>query len=170
MMHRDDDTPPPRPRWLGWALMVFMALVVLGMLNLGWRMLQPGPGAVSAAQGASGAGGLEGSAASPPSAPAGLRLVEASDCLRCHGMERYYVGPSFQQIAARYRDRGDAVDYLAGKIRNGSVGEWGRTLMPRHPQVTEAQAREMAQWLVSLPVPAAAAPGASASEAASAPR
>ncbi len=100
-MHRDDETPPPRPRWLGWALMVFMALVVLGMLNLGWRMLQPGPGAASAAERASGAGGLEGSAASPPSAPAGLRLVEASDCLRCHGMERYYVGSSFQQLAAR---------------------------------------------------------------------
>ena len=169
-MHRDDETPPPRPRWLGWALMVFMALVVLGMLNLGWRMLQLGPGAASAAQGASGAGGLEGSAASPPSAPAGLRMVEASDCLRCHGMERYYVGPSFQQIAARYRDRADAVDYLVGKIRNGSVGEWGRTLMPRHPQVTEAQAREMAQWLVSLPVPSAAAQGASAAEPASAAR
>lgn len=168
-MHRDDETLPPRPRWLGWALMVFMALVVLGMLNLGWRMLQPGPGVASAVQGASGAGGL-GSAVAPPSAPAGLRLVEASDCLRCHGMERHYVGPSFQQIAARYRDRADAVDYLAGKIRNGSVGAWGRTVMPRHPQVTEAQAREMAQWLVSLPVPTAAAPGASAPEAASASR
>ena len=169
-MHRDDETPPPRPRWLGWALLVFMALVVLGMLNLGWRMLQPGPGAASAAERASGAGGPDGSAALPPSAPAGLRLVEASDCLRCHGMERYYVGPSFQQIAARYRDRADAVGYLAGKIRNGSVGEWGRTLMPRHPQVTEAQAREMAQWLVSLPVPSAAAQGASAAEPASAAR
>lgn len=170
MMHRDDETPPPRPRWLGWALTGFMALVVLGMLNLGWRMLQPVSGAASAAERASGAGGLKGSAASPPSAPAGLSLVEASDCLRCHGMERHYVGPSFQQIAARYRDRADAVDYLAGKIRNGSVGAWGRTVMPRHPQVTEAQAREMAQWLVSLPVPAAAAPGASAAEPASAAR
>jgi len=117
----------------------------------------------------SGAGGQD-SAASTPAASAGLRLVEASDCLRCHGMERRYVGPSFQQIAARYRDRADAVDYLAGKIRNGSVGAWGRTVMPRHPQVTEAQAREMTQWLVSLPVPSVAAPGASASEAASAPR
>jgi len=42
--------------------------------------------------------------------------------------------------------------------------------MPRHPQVTEAQAREMAQWLVSLPVPSAAAQGASAAEPASAAR
>lgn len=85
-------------------------------------------------------------------------------------MERYYVGPSFQEIAVRYRDRADAVDYLARKIRNGSVGEWGRTVMPRHPQVTEAQTREMAQWLVSLPVPPAAAQSARAAEAASTPR
>lgn len=171
-MHRHEETPPPRPRWLGWALMVFMALVVLGMLNLAWRMLQPGPNvvnAVSAAQSASGVGG-HGSAAQPSLATAGLRLVEGSDCLRCHGMERHYVGPSFQQIAARYREQPDAVDYLARKIRNGSVGEWGRIVMPRHPQLSEAQAREMAQWLVSLPVPSGAVQGASAAEAPSATR
>ncbi len=160
-MHRDDESPTPRPRWLKWALGASSALVVLGMLNLGWRMLQPGADLPEAAQGASGPGGNSGSAP-PPSGSPGLRLVKASDCLRCHGVERYYVGPPFQQIAARYRDRADALDYLARKIRNGSVGEWGRTVMPRQPQVSETQAHEMAQWLVSLPVPPAAAQGASA--------
>lgn len=160
MMHRDDETPPPRPRWLGWALMVFMALVVLGMLNLGWRMLQP----------VSGAGG-QGSAASPPSASAGLRLVEASDCLRCHGMERPLRRP-FVPADCSAVPRPRRRRRLPGRQDHqpGGVGAWGRTVMPRHPQVTEAQAREMAQWLVSLPVPSVAAPGASASEAASAPR
>ena len=38
-MHPDDDTPPPRPRWLGWALIAFGLLVALGMLNLGVRMV-----------------------------------------------------------------------------------------------------------------------------------
>lgn len=38
-MQPDDDTPPPRPRWLGWVLIVFMLLVVMGMLNLGVRMV-----------------------------------------------------------------------------------------------------------------------------------
>ena len=69
--------------------------------------------------------------------------------LRCHGMDRHYVGPSFQQIAARYRDRADAVDYLAGKIRNGSVGDWGRIVMPRHPQIAEGDARRMAEWVLA---------------------
>ena len=38
-MHPDDDTPPPRPRWLGWALIAFGLLITLGMLNLGVRMV-----------------------------------------------------------------------------------------------------------------------------------
>src|SRR5256885_6100841 len=38
-------------------------------------------------------------------------LVEGNDCLRCHGLVRHYVGPSFQQIAERYRAREDAADY-----------------------------------------------------------
>ena len=79
-------------------------------------------------------------------------MVESSDCLRCHGMDRRYVGPSFRQISARYQDRPDAAAYLARKIREGSVGEWGRTVMPRHPQVTEVQAHAMALWVLGLPI------------------
>ena len=67
-------------------------------------------------------------------------------------MDRRYVGPSFRQIAARYQDRPDATAYLAHKIREGSVGEWGRTVMPRHPQVTEVQAQAMALWVLGLPI------------------
>lgn len=136
-----DDTPPPRPRWLGWALVVFMVLVVLGVLNVGWRILQPGPAAQA----------LDAAQQVHPERAAGRALVEASDCLRCHGLERHAVGPGFRQIAARYAGRSDAPAYLAGRIREGSVGVWGRTLMPRHPQITEAQALQMAQWLLALP-------------------
>src|SRR5256885_12295191 len=64
-------------------------------------------------------------------------LVEGNDCLRCHGLVRHYVGPSFQQIAERYRAREDAADYLARKIREGGAGEWGRAIMPRHPRSEE---------------------------------
>ena len=167
-MHPDDDTPPPRPRWLGWALIAFGLLVALGMLNLGVRMVlsakpaqaeaagavtpQPPASANPAAPMAPAAGASEAAAAPKTTSLAGQALVEASDCLRCHGLDRRYVGPSFRQIAARYQDRPDAAAYLARKIREGSVGEWGRNVMPRHPQVTEVQSQAMALWVLGLPV------------------
>ena len=79
--------------------------------------------------------------------------MEGNDCLRCHGLVRHYVGPSFQQIAGRYRGREDAADDLARKIREGGAGEWGRAIMPRHPHIDTAQSLQMAAWLLSLPSP-----------------
>lgn len=40
-----EDGDAPRPRWLGWAIVVFMLLVVLGLLNVGWLILRPAPAA-----------------------------------------------------------------------------------------------------------------------------
>jgi cytochrome c551/c552 len=159
-MQPDDDTPPPRPRWLGWALIAFGLLVALGMLNLGVRMvLSAKPAQADAPQQPTSTAPVAGVAEVPQtSSLAGQALVQASDCLRCHGMDRRYVGPSFRQIADRYREQPDAANYLARKIREGSVGVWGRTVMPRHPQVNEAQTSDMARWLLSLPPAQAAAP------------
>ena len=159
-MHPDDDNPPPRPRWLGWALIAFGLLITLGMLNLGVRMvLSAKPAQADAPQQPTSTAPVAGVAEVPQtSSLAGQALVQASDCLRCHGMDRRYVGPSFRQIADRYREQPDAANYLARKIREGSVGVWGRTVMPRHPQVNEAQSSDMARWLLSLPPAQAAAP------------
>ncbi|MBK0112180.1 MULTISPECIES: c-type cytochrome [unclassified Delftia] len=153
----EGDDAPHRPRWLGWALVVFMLLVALGVFNIGWRIMR-GP-AVAPVAPAAGLPAAAVTAAADPNADAGPRLlagkalVEGNDCLRCHGMVRHYVGPSFQQIAERYRAREDAADYLARKIREGGAGEWGRAIMPRHPHLDTAQSLQMAAWLLSLPSP-----------------
>ena len=78
-------------------------------------------------------------------------LAQKSDCMSCHGMVHAQIGPGFAQIAARYRGDADAPARLAGKIRNGSVGAWGRVIMPRHPQLTEADALALARWVLSQP-------------------
>lgn len=154
----EGDDAPHRPRWLGWALVVFMLLVALGVFNIGWRIMRgpavapvaglPAAAVAAAADPNAGAGTDAG-----PRLLAGKAQVEGNDCLRCHGMVRHYVGPSFQQIAERYRAREDAADYLARKIREGGAGEWGRAIMPRHPHLDTAQSLQMAAWLLSLPSP-----------------
>lgn len=81
--------------------------------------------------------------------------AKASDygCFSCHGMVRKQVGPGFAQIAERYRKAPVPPEQLATKIRNGSVGTWGRVIMPRQRQVSEADAQALAVWVLSQPSP-----------------
>jgi len=92
-----------------------------------------------------------GLAAAQPVTP--QALAQKSDCMSCHGMVHPQVGPGFAQIAARYRGDTDAPTRLAGKIRNGSVGAWGRVIMPRHPQLSDAETLALARWVLSQPSP-----------------
>lgn len=76
---------------------------------------------------------------------------QALGCMRCHGMVTTYVGPGFAEIAARYRGDADAPARLRRVIRQGSVGTWGRVIMPRQPQVSEADAALLADWILNQP-------------------
>ncbi len=90
-----------------------------------------------------------GAAAAEASRPVGAALAKDKGCFRCHDGVRHFVGPAFTQVADRYRDDATAAERLAGRIRQGSVGEWGRVIMPRQPQVTAADAAVLADWVLS---------------------
>lgn len=76
---------------------------------------------------------------------------QALGCMRCHGMVTTYVGPGFAEIATRYRGDADAPARLRKLIRQGSVGSWGRVIMPRQPQVGETDAALLADWILAQP-------------------
>lgn len=135
----DEENYPPRPRWIGWLIGLVMLAAALGVANIGWRIMR-----VSSAEKAG-----EALVQKHPELAQGKKLVEQSDCLRCHGWERHYVGPAFVDIAQKYQSQSDAQQYLAGKIRGGSVGVWGNVIMPRHPQISEEQSLLMARWVLS---------------------
>ena len=78
-------------------------------------------------------------------------LLRKNGCMACHGLVHKQVGPGFAQIAERYRNDPEAPPRLAEKIRNGSVGTWGRVIMPRQSLVSEADARVLATWVLSQP-------------------
>ena len=84
-------------------------------------------------------------------AHADLALAMSKNCMSCHAVERKVLGPSFKDIAAKYRDNKAAPDLLATKIMKGGSGVWGPVPMPANSQVNEADAKKLAAWVLSTP-------------------
>jgi cytochrome c len=82
-------------------------------------------------------------------AVADLALATSKNCMSCHAVERKVLGPSFKEIAAKYKDDKTATDRLATKIIKGGSGVWGPLSMPANPQVSEADAKKLATWVLS---------------------
>lgn len=88
----------------------------------------------------------------------GQRLIEGSDCMACHVVDRPSIGPSYQEVAKRYAGQAEAEDYLVQKIIQGGGGVWGEQAMAAHPQLAEEDARAMVRYIRSLGVEAPAVP------------
>ncbi len=93
--------------------------------------------------------------AAAPEAPAeeAEQLARQHACLGCHSIDKHTpVAPSLQKIAERYRDRKDAVAYLADRIGSGSKGAWSDSAksMPAYPALTPPQLRSLAQWIMTM--------------------
>ncbi len=87
------------------------------------------------------------SAAAP--AFADQALATSKNCMACHAVDKKLVGPSFKEIAAKYAADKGAVDKLAAKIVKGGSGVWGAVPMPANAQVTEADSKTLAAWVMS---------------------
>ena len=77
-------------------------------------------------------------------------LVVKKNCLACHQIDKRKYGPNFKEVAAKYADQKNAADILARKIRRGGTGVWGQGVMPPQPQVSAAEARALASYVLSL--------------------
>jgi cytochrome c len=77
-------------------------------------------------------------------------LVVKKNCLACHYVDKRKYGPSFQQVAAKYADQKNAAEVLSKKIRRGGTGVWGQDVMPPQPQVSTAEARALATYVLTL--------------------
>ena len=80
----------------------------------------------------------------------GLELIGASDCTTCHAIDKKVIGPAYVDVAAKYENTPATIDTLVSKVINGGSGNWGTIAMAPHPQVPEADAREMVKYIMSL--------------------
>jgi cytochrome c len=89
------------------------------------------------------------SALASSSAMASPDLAKAKNCMACHAVANKLVGPAFKDVAAKYAGQKDAEAKLAAKVLKGGSGAWGAVPMPANPQVSDAEAKTLARWVLA---------------------
>lgn len=74
-------------------------------------------------------------------------LAKAKNCMSCHAIDKKLVGPSYKDVAAKYKAAD--VPKLADKIKKGGSGVWGAVPMPPN-NVTPEEATKLAKWVLTV--------------------
>lgn len=73
---------------------------------------------------------VAGFALSAGQASANEELTKKNGCIACHGPDEKVVGPSWKDVAVKYKDDAKAAGTLAAKLNAGGKGVWGQVAMP----------------------------------------
>ena len=82
------------------------------------------------------------------------QLAKKSGCLECHSVDKTIKGPSFHDVAARYKGDAQARDFLIEKVKKGGKGNWTEIThgipMPPHSRIlTTAETERLVDWILS---------------------
>lgn len=76
-------------------------------------------------------------------------LAKKNNCLGCHQVAKKVVGPSFQDIAKKYKGDAKAAAHLEKSIVEGSKGVWGPVPMAAQKNAA-GDAKALAAWILKL--------------------
>ena len=83
-------------------------------------------------------------------AQASEELAAANNCLACHKVDSQLVGPSYQDVAAKYKDQDGAAELLYGTVKNGSSGTWGAIPMPPNAAASDDDIKALVDWILAM--------------------
>jgi cytochrome c len=92
---------------------------------------------------------LSASALTPAHAQSAGDQVQKYGCVACHAVDKKVVGPSFKDVAAKYRNQAGAQKQLVAKVKNGGSGVWGAVPMPPNPTVPDADLNAIVKWILA---------------------
>ena len=76
-------------------------------------------------------------------------LAKAKNCMACHQIDKKVVGPSYKEVAAKYKGDAKAPAMLADKVIKGGSGAWGAVPMPPNAAVTPDEAKKLVAWVLA---------------------
>ncbi len=83
------------------------------------------------------------------SAMANADLAKKYNCGGCHTPDKKLVGPSYKDIAAKYKGDAAAPAKLAEKVTKGGVGVWGQIPMPPNATAPAGDVAALVDWLLA---------------------
>lgn len=84
-----------------------------------------------------------------PDAARAKQIATQHACLGCHAADKKLVGPSYQDVAAKYKDDAGARAHLTQKIKAGGSGVWGPVPMPPNPTLSDADVQVLVDWVLA---------------------
>ena len=77
-------------------------------------------------------------------------LAKKYACTACHAIDKKLVGPSYKDVAAKYKGDAKAEEKLAVKVKKGGSGVFGPVPMPPNPNVPDADIAKLVKWVLSV--------------------
>lgn len=86
----------------------------------------------------------------PAQAATPEEVMTKAGCTACHTKEKKLVGPSYKEIAAKYKGQAGAATALAAKVRQGGKGVFGPIPMPPNTpdKVSDADIKVAVDWIL----------------------
>ena len=85
----------------------------------------------------------------PVDMAAGMDLARKNACMSCHAEDKKVVGPSYKDVAAKYKGDKTAEAKLIKKVKEGGGGVWGPVPMPPNPQVKDEDVKTLVRWVLA---------------------
>jgi cytochrome c len=76
--------------------------------------------------------------------------MNKAGCMACHNKDKKVVGPSFKDVAAKYKGQPDVVAKLMEKVRKGGSGVYGPVPMAPNPpdKISDADLKSAVEMIL----------------------
>jgi len=81
------------------------------------------------------------------------QIAIKATCATCHLPAKKLVGPSWHDVAAKYKGKADAPAMLAQRVRKGGKDVWGPIpMLPLGPdKINDADLKTVIAWVLKTP-------------------
>src|SRR5512132_3259679 len=77
-------------------------------------------------------------------------MMKKNGCNACHAEDKKVIGPSYKDVAAKYKGDATAVAKLTDKVKKGGSGVWGPIPMPPNTAVKDPDIKKMVELILAL--------------------